>query len=70
MPQIVIGVDVAKDWIDAYWPASNKAARVETTPASLKRFARKTAGALIVFEASGGYERPLIDALEARSAAQ
>lgn len=69
MPQNVIGVDVAKDWIDAYWPASNTAVRIETTPASLKRFARKTAGALIVFEASGGYERPLVDALEARSAA-
>lgn len=69
MPQNVIGVDVAKDWIDAYWPASNTAVRIETTPASLKRFARNTAGALIVFEASGGYERPLVDALEARSAA-
>lgn len=69
MPQTVIGVDVAKDWIDAYWPALNKAVRIETTPASLKSFARKSAGALIVFEASGGYERPLIDALETQSAA-
>lgn len=69
MPQNVIGVDVAKDWIDAYWPASNKAARIEATPASLKSFARKTGGALVVFEASGGYERPLIDALEKQAAA-
>lgn len=69
MPQTVIGVDVAKDWIDAYWPALNKAVRIETTPASLKSFARKSAGALVVFEASGGYESPLIDALETQSAA-
>ncbi len=69
MPQNVIGVDVAKDWIDAYWPASNRAVRIETTPASLKRFAREAAGALVVFEASGGYERPLIDALETEAAA-
>lgn len=69
MPQTVIGVDVAKDWIDVCWSSSGKAARIETTPSALKSFARKTAGALVVFEASGGYERPLIDALETRSAA-
>lgn len=68
MPQNVIGVDVAKDWIDACWLRSGKAARIETTPSSLKAFAAKAAGALVVFEASGGYERALIDALDAQSA--
>ncbi len=65
MPQKVIGVDVAKDWIDVYRPDSRKAARIETTPRALNIFARKAKGALVVFEASGGYERPLIDALDA-----
>jgi transposase len=69
MPQNIIGVDVAKDWIDAYWSASAKAVRIEATRASLKGFARKAAGALVVFEASGGYERPLVDALDAQSVA-
>ena len=26
MPQKVVDVDVAKNWIDAYWPPSNKGA--------------------------------------------
>ena len=64
MPQKIIGVDVAKDWIDVCWYGLNKTARIETTPRALKTFARKAKGALAVFEASGGYERPLIDALE------
>lgn len=64
MPQNVIGVDVAKDWIDICRLPSGKAARLETTPAALKVFARKAEGALVVFEASGGYERGLVEALE------
>lgn len=69
MPQNVIGVDVAKDWIDACWLQSGKTARIEMTPSSLRAFARKAEGARVIFEASGGYERALIDALEVRSAA-
>lgn len=69
MPRNVIGVDVAKDWIDVCWLQSGKTARIEMTPSSLKAFARKAAGALVVFEASGGYERPLVDALERQGVA-
>lgn len=67
MPQNVIGVDVAKDWIDACDLCSGKVVRIATTPSCLKTFARKSAGALVVFEASGGYDRSLIDALDGAS---
>jgi len=64
--QNVLGVDVAKDWIDTFDLATGKARRIETRPAALKAFAAKAQGGLVVFEASGGYERPLMEALEAR----
>ncbi|HYN45093.1 MAG TPA: IS110 family transposase [Allosphingosinicella sp.] len=69
MPQFVIGVDVAKDWIDAQ-ERNGKAERIEMQPAPLRRFAKAAAKAeaLVVFEASGGYDRPLRAALEAAGA--
>jgi transposase len=66
--QNVLGVDVAKDWIDAFDPSTNTVRRIKT--AALKAFAAKLSkGGLVVFEASGGYERPLIEALEAKGLA-
>lgn len=64
MPHNVIGVDVAKDWIDVFFHQSGKSIRIKTTPSALKAFASKHTDAYIIFEASGGYERPLMDALE------
>lgn len=63
MTENVVGVDVAKDWIDSYDLASGKSRRVEMTPAALKKFAGALTGKFLVFEASGDYERPLMDAL-------
>jgi len=63
--QTVLGVDVAKDWIDICDPGSGRITRIDTTPHALSAFAAAApAGALVVFEASGGYERPLAEALE------
>lgn len=63
MPPVYIGVDVAKDWIDAFDPVAGHR-RVPT--ADLSAFARALPGeALVVLEASGGYERPLVAALDA-----
>ncbi len=68
--QNVLGVDVAKDWIDIYDPGSGRIARIDTTPRALSAFAAQVPdGALVVFEASGGYERPLAEALEQAGAA-
>jgi transposase len=64
----VLGVDVAKDWIDICDLAAGQIRRIDTTSRALNAFARNLAGrgALVVFEASGGYERPLMAALEAK----
>jgi transposase len=62
--QNVLGVDVAKDWIDVFQAADNRSIRIETR--HLKAFARSLpADAFVVLEATGGYERPLMEALDA-----
>lgn len=66
MAQTVIGVDVAKHWIDAR-PLGGKGERIAMEEAALRRFAEAAAreGAKVVFEATGGYDRPLAAALAA-----
>jgi transposase len=59
LPRDVLGVDVAKGWIDVFCLATGARRRIATAPATLARFAGSAAGALVVFEASGGCERPL-----------
>ena len=61
--QDIVGVDIAKDWIDVFHLASYRHERIATTKAALRRFALGAKGALVVLEASGGYERPLTEAL-------
>ena len=63
LPQNIIGVDVAKNWIDVFYLATVKAERIAMTKQALARFAEGTKGGLVVLEASGGYERPLTEAL-------
>lgn len=69
MPQNVIGVDIAKHWIDTFCLDSGASARLEMTPSALQAFSARCTGALVVFEASGGYERPLAEALAAAGVA-
>lgn len=63
--QIFVGVDVAKDWLDIYH-ASHGATRINNSPAAARSFAVRCAkeGVWVVFEASGGYDHQLRDALE------
>lgn len=63
LPQDIIGVDIAKGWIDTFTLSTLKHERIVTTKQALARFARAAKGALVVVEASGGYERPLTEAL-------
>lgn len=63
LPQDVLGVDVAKDWIDVFRLSTGRAERIPTSKQALARFARGAKGCLVAFEASGGYERPLTEAL-------
>jgi transposase len=70
MAQSIIGVDVAKDWIDAR-PRGGKLERIAMEEAALRRFGEAAArdGARVVFEATGGYDRPLAAALAAAGVA-
>jgi transposase len=63
LPQDVIGVDIARDWIDVFRLSTGQHQRVATAGPALARFARAAKGALVVLEASGGYERPVAAAL-------
>ena len=63
LPQDFIGVDIAKGWIDVFYLSTSKHERITTTKQALARFAKAAKGCLAVCEASGGYERPLTDAL-------
>lgn len=63
LPRVVLGVDVAKDWIDVFALPTGRRQRVATTKTALANFAKTAAGAFVVFEASGGYERALAAAL-------
>jgi transposase len=65
----VVGVDVAKNAIDTFDHASGKHARVAATTRAFAAFARRCTGALVIFEATGGYELPLMLALEAEGVA-
>ncbi|MEQ9674375.1 MAG: transposase, partial [Roseovarius indicus] len=65
MPQDFIGVDIAKDCIDVFFLSARRAERVPMATAELRAFAARARGALVVFEASGGYEHPLAEALDA-----
>ena len=69
MADTYIGVDVAKDWIDIFVPCGGQSGpggqsrRAATTARALAGFARSARGAIVVFEASGGYDRVLAAAL-------
>lgn len=65
MQEVFVGVDVAKGWLDIHHPGRG-AHRIENTPGAVRAFAAASAktGLWVVFEASGGYDRLLRDALE------
>ena len=69
MPRNYIGVDVAKNWIDIFDAETGEHRRIETSKADLLSFARTLGDRIVVFEASGGYERPLMDVLSAAKVA-
>ena len=59
MPQDFVAVDIAKVWIDVFHLGTGKRERIATTGPALTRFARSKGRALLVLDASGGYERSL-----------
>jgi transposase len=65
MPDIFVGVDVSKDWLDLYEPGRGEQ-RIANGGRALTAFARRAArqGAWVIFESTGGYDRPLCETLE------
>ena len=65
MTDIYIGVDVSRAWIDTFCPTTNQHNRLTMDPATLDTFAAKLGGkgVVVVLEATGGCERPLLNAL-------
>lgn len=70
MPDFVIGVDVSRRWLDVSF-AGGKAQRLEMEAGALAALAceAQERGALVVFEATGSYDAPLREALEAAGVA-
>jgi len=65
--QNILGVDIARDWIDVFDLSNGTSRRVVTS--DLSSFAHGLSNVLVVFEATGSYERPLSEALEAHGIA-
>ena len=61
MMENVFGVDVAKDWVDVVGPEGHERIGKDDLAAFAWRVARQ--GGRVAFEASGGYEAPLREAL-------
>ena len=67
MPQIVIGCDLARGWIDTHALPSGTTARIENTTEAVTRWTASLPGeALVVFEATSGCDGSLIAALSGR----
>lgn len=60
-----IGIDVSKHWLDVFEPRSGESMRIANTAKALAALARRIAasGDIAVFEATGGYDRRLREAL-------
>ena len=66
MTENYIGVDVSKNWIDVF-DREHGSCQIAMQANTLNKFANslKNRSAFVVLEATGGYEKPLLDALEA-----
>jgi len=66
MPQIIIGCDLSRSWLDVHALPAGKALRVANTQAGIAAWlANLGPGTLVVFEATSGCDRALIEALSA-----
>ncbi len=65
LPKTYIGVDVAKDWIDVFTASNQRFNRVANRRDRLTKWAQGLTGdVMIIFEATGRYDRILIGCLE------
>jgi transposase len=64
--KIIVGVDVAKDWLDIVIAGAARVARIDNTAAAVSAWLDQVAPALVAFEPTGGYERVLRQGLRER----
>lgn len=62
----IVGVDVAKEWLDLCRAGATKVERIANTEAAVGAWLDRVRPALVAFEPTGGYERSLRDALRER----
>lgn len=62
----VVGVDVAKEWLDLAVAGAGTSERIVNTAAAIGAWLERVKPALVAFEPTGGYERTLRDALRER----
>lgn len=68
MPDRFVGIDVSKATLDVHVRPEGTSLQVPNTPAGVRRLVTRLAGltpTLVVTEATGGLERPVVDALHA-----
>lgn len=57
--KIVVGVDVAKEWLDLAVADERQSERIANTPEAIGAWLDRVRPDLVAFEPTGGYERPL-----------
>ncbi len=68
--EVIVSVDVSKAWLDLYCVPTDEWTRMATTDlAAVVRWVTERGASLVVMEASGGYERPIWEKLEAAGVA-
>lgn len=67
IPSCYIGCDISKRTLDLYDPAGGRASHIANSPEAIAEFAAElqARSALVVFEATGAYDRALADGLAA-----
>ncbi len=62
----IIGIDVAKDWLDLCPAGGTKVERIANTAEAVEAWLARRQPTLVAFEPTGGYERTLRDTLRCR----
>ena len=70
LPKTYIGVDVAKDWIDIFTARTQRSNRIFNQHTELTKWAHSLQdNAMVIFEATGRYDRALAECLESKGIA-
>ncbi len=64
--KIIVGVDVAKDWLDIAIAGEVKTERIDNTTEAVGAWLDRAQPTLVAFEPTGGYERVLRQGLRER----